>query len=190
MNFLLMVLFLIGCTDNSEELNLYDSVKNKSNINDVLLSVIHNDSIDVHYTDYKIVSFLPQYIKRSQSEELLVKPPPYGSSVFPNMTQEFRNLDQFEFKQEDSIYFIAQEFNSKKIELNKDIFDNRTSKIVEQLENPYVYFSIPIFDSSMKYAWVKYGLNCGRLCGYNHTLILYKQNGEWKVIKRYVNWVS
>ena len=178
---------LIGCgTEN----NIYDSTETKSEIENLISQIIETDSIEKQYPDYVIVSVLPKYVNRDEKEEFKPGPPPNADYLFPNLEYEFKELSEVEFTPKDFEYLEKQELDSKRIELSDKFFGSRKSKVSIETKKPYVYFSIPIFNSEKDIAWIQIGLVCGSLCGEGRTLILQKMNGKWTKIKEKRDWIS
>jgi hypothetical protein len=46
------------------------------------------------------------------------------------------------------------------------------------------------FDQNRNYAVISYSFYCGSLCGNGATLLLKKENGEWKLSRSCSNWIS
>lgn len=51
-------------------------------------------------------------------------------------------------------------------------------------------FSRVAFDSKGNYALVYADLQCGALCGSGEWMLMHKEGREWKVVKRYLVWIS
>ncbi|MEZ5044989.1 MAG: hypothetical protein R2828_34145 [Saprospiraceae bacterium] len=187
-NIIVIILaILIGC---GIENNIYNLTETMTEIENLISQIIETDSIEKHYPDYVIVSILPKYVNRDEKEEFKPGPPPNADYLFPNLEYEFKELSQIEFTSKDFEYFEKQELDSKRIELSNEIFGSRKSKVNIETKKPYVYFSIPIFNSEKDIAWIQTGLVCGSLCGEGRTLILQKKNGKWMKLKEKRDWIS
>ncbi|MBF7093083.1 hypothetical protein IUY40_16240 [Flavobacterium sp. ALJ2] len=50
--------------------------------------------------------------------------------------------------------------------------------------------TIPIFSKDNTKAYVELNHHCGALCGEGKAFFLFKTNGEWGIIYKYIKWVS
>jgi hypothetical protein len=176
-----LLILMSGCF---EEQNIYDQSDNLNDIENLISQIIQIDSIENNYPDYKIAAVLPKYISRENQDGFKSGPPPNADYLFPDLKKEFSDLKETKFSSDENIYIAKQEEDSKPIELSEKVFGKRKSTTDFKSEDISIYFSIPIFNKSRNLAWIKTGINCGKLCSERRTLILQKINRKWKIIKK------
>lgn len=182
--FFFFIFFLVNCNSKTR---FYENEIIQKEINEVLRTVIAEDSLLERFPDIKIMAYLPKYCPGNRDSSNSKNSLPCPWYVFPNMKYQLR---EFNITKEDLDYFNEQELNSKQIKISSFIFSNRMISKRDQMNIPFVDFSIPIFNNKRDLAVVIYNLNCGMSCGWGCTIVMIKKNGKWKKFSEYMNWIS
>lgn len=102
------------------------------------------------------------------------------------------------FKVKDSLHLLKQNSNPQKFKIDKVIFDkiNLTTRAIEinkkNTGKPFDFYemTIPVFSSDNQKAFVQLNYYCKGLCGNGVSLFLEKINGKWKIVDKWVTWMS
>lgn len=191
---------LLSCKEKEKEFSSF-TVRN---INEIAETIIIGESLFVSKNDNSSRSFCTDLIKINiripiKSEEKLHIPPPIPfNNVSINELLNFKIMKERFFLSTDSTYLISQNLVQKEFKIEKNIIDKINSTTIEketlkqETGEKYNFYdmTIPIFSKDNTKAYVELNHHCGALCGEGKVFFLSKTNGKWRIIYKYIKWVS
>lgn len=173
-------------------------------INEIAETIIIGESLFVSKNDNSSRSFCTDLIKINiripiKSEENPNLPPPLPfNNVSINELLNFKTGKERFFLSTDSTYLILQNLGQKEFKIEQNIIDKINSTTIEKeilkqkIGEKYNFYdmTIPIFSKDNSKAYVELNHHCGAFCGEGKAFFLSKTNGKWRIIYKYIKWVS
>ena len=198
---ILLFLFIFSCkkTENKTQIE----ISNTKDINEIVLTIIIEDSLNVSINAKNSKMFceeLPKlniYIpEKSKDGEIVPLSPLLRNAVSIEELLHYKKSEFFKVK--DSLHLLKQNSNPQKFKIDKIIFDkiNLTTKEIENNKRktgkPFDFYemTIPVFSSDNQKAFVQLNHYCNGLCGNGVSLFLEKINGKWKIVDSWETWMS
>jgi len=198
---LLLFLFLLSCkkTENKSQIE----ISNTKDINEIVLAIIIEDSLNVTKNATNSKMFCNELIKlniyipeKSKDGEIVPLSPLSRYAVSIEELIHYKKSEFFKVK--DSLHLLKQNSNPQKFKIDKIIFDkiNLTTKEIENNKKktgkPFDFYemTIPVFSSDNQKAFVQLNHYCNGLCGNGVSLFLEKINGKWKIVDTWETWMS
>jgi hypothetical protein len=197
---LICVFFMLsGCKDIGNETELPSfTIKN---INEIVETIIIQDSLSVSKNDKNSISFCVNLIKIKISipvkGENLLPPIPFNNVSIDQLLNLRIGNETFFFRG-DSVYLVSQTLKQKVFKIDQKIIkkinsttiEKETSKQKRGEKYEFYEMTIPVFSKDHTKAYVELNHYCGGLCGSGKAILLSKTNGKWRMIDKYRTWIS
>jgi hypothetical protein len=190
---------------NSKNETEFDSYKIK-NSNEIVKTVILEDSLNVLINGTGSGMFCEElikldiYIPEKRKDNKPIPPPPLPSfnDISIKNLLFFKIENEMFFTSKDSLNLLQQNLNPKKLKIERDVVSkiNLTTKEKEKNKQKkgesynYYEMTIPIFSSDNQKAYLQLNHYCSGLCGSGQSIYLKKINGKWKIIDKWLTWIS
>ena len=177
-------------------------ISNTKDINEIVLAIIIEDSLNVSINATNSKMFCNELIKlniyipeKSKDGEIIPLSPLLRNAVSIEELLHYKKSEFFKVK--DSLHLLKQNSNPQKFKIDKIIFDkiNLTTKEIENNKRktgkPFDFYemTIPFFSSDNQKAFVQLNHYCNGLCGNGVSLFLEKINGKWKIVDSWETWM-
>jgi hypothetical protein len=172
--FLLFLLLIFSCTNRNFEQT------NKTEIKNVIKTVIENISLDTRYL----------VISRMSRNSLSINGHDYRDSLLPPNVYsiDFNELLNYlssgkTIKQYDSLFVLHQIDSVKSVSFDSSVFSHNKLSYFRP-ENYYYEFFIPLFSNDYKKAFIQYHIGTENYDLVRKKIWLEKNNNKWVIIKK------
>ena len=189
----LLTLCLLGFNSCQDiPLNFTYNEEVMAEIEAVLTAVIETDPITTQFPDFQIYSIMPIYKTGNPQPDRPPGPDLIGPVEFPDLTAEFKPVQNIKLSERDLDFFELQLSVSKGLNVSLPQYGDKVivnhNELFKKQDFAYIAFSTPLFSADMDIAWVRTTTACGYLCGEGKSVILQKQNGHWEKVYEHLNW--
>jgi len=197
--FYFFILILTSCHDE----NKFNLNSNLNDFNEIIETVIKYDSLMILNNskgNYAITEYLEK-IKITnpeiQNKDSLILITPPNSLTIGNLFY-LQQVDFKGFDKKDSLYLLSQNLNPDSLKISDKLLSKTKHLTRKQIDEEwekgnyikYFTFKIPFISKDKSKAYIESGYRCGGLCGNGRAYFLEKNNGKWKVVKKWVTWMS
>jgi len=184
--YIIFLLSLFSCKGDKK--NVADSLPTEKDINEVIKAIVFHKGLHIASENSRspIATELKNrvIIDRRKNSEIHRGPRKSIDTLAIADLTESTNSTIKHFFNNDDWQFIKLQNNNAVQKLSPKIFGNlKFTTIHEKHEDWYFYFSVPIFSSDLKRAYVHYNGIYHDYCNDGTAYFLEKKNGKWEIIE-------
>lgn len=195
-------ILVVNCHSKNNEPVI--DVSRSKEINDIVATIINQDSLNVSKKEKDTNLFCIDLAKLNiqnpaKRKDGMIEPPakPLNTVLFENLMLAKFNNELF-FTKKDSITLLEQNQNPEKFRINPEIIGRINATTVDGIlkkrkkgeSYQFYQMTIPLFslDGNKAYTQLTYG--CEGLCGNGKAIYLKKINGKWSIIDTFRIWMN